>query len=73
MTVGPWQFPRQGLTRSDGAVAERSKAAVLKTAGPVMVPWVRIPPAPPINSRNLLIFLDNIASLDYLSPCNSPI
>lgn len=30
-----------------GEVAERSKAAVLKTAGRESVPWVRIPPSPP--------------------------
>ena len=36
------------LRHGSGAVAEWSKAAVLKTAGPVMVPWVRIPPAPPL-------------------------
>src|SRR6185503_13280211 len=31
-----------------GGVAERSKAAVLKTAGPSRGPWVRTPPPPPI-------------------------
>ena len=30
-----------------GGVAERFKAAVLKTAGRASVPWVRIPPPPP--------------------------
>ena len=29
-----------------GGMAERSKAAVLKTAGPIRVPWVRIPLPP---------------------------
>lgn len=33
---------------SDGQVAERLKAAVLKTAVRVSVPWVRIPPLPPV-------------------------
>jgi hypothetical protein len=28
-------------------VAERSKVATLKVAGPERVPWVRIPPPPP--------------------------
>jgi hypothetical protein len=32
---------------SIGEVAEWSKATVLKTVGPGMVPWVRIPPSPP--------------------------
>lgn len=35
-------------TRVLGAVAERSKAVVLKTIVRESVPWVRIPPAPPL-------------------------
>jgi hypothetical protein len=34
-----------------GGVAEWFKAAVLKTAVPETVPWVRIPPSPP-TTRN---------------------
>jgi len=36
-------------------VAERFKAPVLKTGGGETHPWVRIPPLPPLYSRNLLI------------------
>jgi hypothetical protein len=36
-----------------GGVAERLKAAVLKTVRPERVSWVRIPPPPPF-SRHLL-------------------
>ena len=39
--------PRHSLF-STGWVAERLKAAVLKTAVRASVPWVRIPPHPPI-------------------------
>ncbi len=37
-----------------GEVAEWSKAAVLKTAVPARVPWVRIPPSPQKNGGALL-------------------
>ena len=33
-----------------GGVAERLKAAVLKTVRPARVSWVRIPPPPPYRS-----------------------
>jgi hypothetical protein len=33
----------------DGRVAEWFKAPVLKTGVPARVPWVRIPPLPPVN------------------------
>lgn len=39
---------RGAFTETPGAVVEWSKAADLKSAGPEMVPWVRIPPAPPL-------------------------
>lgn len=35
------------LTANNGRVAERFKAAVLKTVGRESGPWVRIPPLPP--------------------------
>jgi hypothetical protein len=46
-----------GLTRQVGQVAEWLKALVLKTSVRVSVPWVRIPPCPPVNSYNLLAYL----------------
>ena len=43
-----WPAPAVGLGCGDrGWVAERLKAAVLKTAVRASVPWVRIPPHPP--------------------------
>ena len=42
--------PRHSLF-STGWVAERLKAAVLKTAVRASVPWVRIPPHPPLQNR----------------------
>jgi hypothetical protein len=42
--------PGPRLSRA-GEVAERSKAAVLKTAGRESAPWVRIPPSPPTSLR----------------------
>src|SRR5438445_8313056 len=36
-----------------GGVAERSNAAVLKTAEVARLPWVRIPPPPQISERNV--------------------
>ena len=38
------------MTDGLGEVAERSKAAVLKTADPLRDPGVRIPPSPPVNA-----------------------
>jgi|WetSurMetagenome_2_1015567.scaffolds.fasta_scaffold00164_36 hypothetical protein len=38
---------RHGIFRQTGGVAERLKAAVLKTVVGVTLPWVRIPPPPP--------------------------
>ena len=38
---------RQHRKKVYGEVAERFKAAVLKTAVDVSPPWVRIPPSPP--------------------------
>ena len=38
------------LTKSDGEVAERSNAAVLKTVDGLNRPGVRIPPSPPESS-----------------------
>src|SRR5438445_10238361 len=35
------------VTMIPGGVPERPNGAVLKTAGPARVPWVRIPPPPP--------------------------
>ena len=43
-----------GLPRTNahsGRVAEWSKATVLKTVEPARVPWVRIPPLPPIIAK----------------------
>ena len=42
----------------DGEVAEWSNALVLKTSGPLSVPWVRIPPSPPfyLHQISILIF-----------------
>ena len=37
-----------------GQVAEWFKAAVLKTAVGVSLPWVRIPPCPPLQNRHVL-------------------
>lgn len=46
-------FPRihsfaNSLNSSNGRVAEWFKAPVLKTGVPARVPWVRIPPLPPV-------------------------
>jgi ACR3 family arsenite efflux pump ArsB len=38
-----------------GGVAERSKAAVLKTVEPATVPWVRIP-SPPLSIHIIVMF-----------------
>ena len=50
----PFGFPGGGVRRNaeeadgrDGEMAERLNAAVLKTAEPSRVPWVRIPLSPP--------------------------
>ena len=40
-------YPESALESPRGEVAERLKAAVLKTAVLETVPWVRIPPSPP--------------------------
>lgn len=42
--------PDAASSQSGGAVAEWSKATDLKSVGPAMAPWVRIPPAPPFSS-----------------------
>ena len=41
---------------SRGGVAEWSKATVLKTVGLFRVSWVRIPPPPPVPSKQLKIW-----------------
>jgi hypothetical protein len=47
-----------------GWVAERLKAAVLKTAVRASVPWVRIPPHPPFVSITALICFNSFTELD---------
>ena len=60
-----------------GGVRERSKRAVLKTAGPARVPGVRIPPPPPLDSKQRYswppppIFREAIAFIPDLSPCGN--
>jgi hypothetical protein len=44
------------ICQQRGEVAEWFKAAVLKTAVRESVPWVRIPPSPPIDPH-LLLFI----------------
>ena len=44
---GPARFAKP-LASKDGRVAEWFKAPVLKTGVPARVPWVRIPPLPPV-------------------------
>ena len=44
--------------KQDGQVAERFKAPVLKTGVRETVPWVRIPPCPPLRFCKRLIFTD---------------
>ena len=39
------------FSSSDGRVAEWFKAPVLKTGVPARVPWVRIPPLPPVKAK----------------------
>ncbi len=51
----PGTMPIAGSVTSSGGMAERTKAAVLKTAGPLGVPWVRIP-LPPPRTRSLRIY-----------------
>lgn len=50
-----------------GEVAERSKAAVLKTVGPVRGPGVRIPPSPQILKQ--LILITYTWGLQTKTPC----
>src|ERR1700687_514127 len=45
----PWDVSAKSLNSKDGRVAEWFKAPVLKTGVPARVPWVRIPPLPPLN------------------------
>jgi hypothetical protein len=47
------------LTRRDGRVAEWFKAPVLKTGVPARVPWVRIPPLPPVYCSPLFALVRN--------------
>src|SRR5579862_6145639 len=63
-----------------GGVAERLKAAVLKTVGPERVSWVRIPPPPPYSlgflrepfrSPKRRFYGPNTGMLPYF-PCSSP-
>ena len=44
-----WQFATKKITKGcQGGVPERSNGAVSKTVVRVNVPWVRIPPPPPL-------------------------
>src|SRR3954454_5977136 len=44
------QLPYAAFDFASGGVVEWFKAAVLKTAVPARVPWVRIPPPPPVHT-----------------------
>src|SRR5260370_37053278 len=44
----PRSTPAKSQNSKDGRVAEWFKAPVLKTGVPARVPWVRIPPLPPV-------------------------
>jgi hypothetical protein len=61
-------FPRRGdlakcLSSNDGRVAEWFKAPVLKTGVPARVPWVRIPPLPPVKAKSQ--YFQHLAALTY--------
>jgi hypothetical protein len=55
-----------------GGVAERFKAPVLKTGVRESVPWVRIPPPPPLKLFTILIYKYFIRDILGLSPILSP-
>jgi hypothetical protein len=53
--VGPG-FILAGQRRQNGSVAEWFKALVLKTSVGGTLPWVRIPPLPPLSIENAVFF-----------------
>src|SRR6266849_9760078 len=50
---------------NDGRVAEWFKAPVLKTGVPARVPWVRIPPLPPVDCSPLFAIVRNPQQSQY--------
>jgi hypothetical protein len=58
-TMSPSLEARCARTSANiGEMAERFKAAVLKTAVGVSLPWVRIPLSPPTNHYKPMIYIE---------------
>ena len=63
---------RLNVRPSRGEVPERSNGAVSKTVVGATLPWVRIPPSPPLLRNKFLFLLRNVGKEFYLSPSVSP-
>ncbi len=59
-TVAPAAFLGPPRGAADGGVPERSNGAVSKTVVRATVPWVRIPPPPPVSSLRIFSACNSI-------------